>query len=136
MIIKVTPDKERVKSMIKLIENRLDFVKTINEASFSTIAAEHYYEIIKELAASILLLDGIKTIGETAHKELIESLAKYKEMEEYELKIINDLRIKRNKSYYEGKKIDSSYLENKKAPLIKIIGKLKTLLNKKITKEK
>lgn len=132
MIIKVTPDKERVKSMITLIENRIDFVKTINESSFSTIAAEHYYEIIKELTASILLLDGIKAIGETAHKELIESLAKYKEIEEHEIKTIDDLRIKRNKSCYEGKKIDASYLENKKAKLITIIEKLKSMLNKKI----
>lgn len=133
MRIKVTPDKEKAKSIMKLIENRIDFVNSIDKAKFPTIIAENYYEIIKELATSILLLDGFKIIGESAHKELIEYLSEYKKIEEYEIRIIDDLRIKRNKSCYEGKKIELGYLENKKAMLIKIIEKLKGMLNKRVT---
>ena len=73
MIIKVTPDKEKVKSILMLVENRGEFVSSIDIEKFPTIATENYYEIIKELVNALLLLDGLKTTGESAHKELIDS---------------------------------------------------------------
>ena len=69
MIIKITPDKEKAKSMLSLIKNREKFLPSINIKEFSTIASEHYYEIIKELISIFLMLNGIKAIGENAHKE-------------------------------------------------------------------
>ena len=42
MIIKVTPDKEKVKSILQLANERKDFVSTINHEKFSTNAAENY----------------------------------------------------------------------------------------------
>lgn len=74
MIIKVIPDKEKVKSMLRLIKSRKEFVSSIDSAKFPTNAAENYYEIIKEFAAAILLLDGLEATGEYAHKEMIEEL--------------------------------------------------------------
>ena len=123
MIIKVTPDRERAKSMLNMVIDRKNFVSSIDSQKFPTIAAENYYEIIKELAAAILLLNGVKALGESAHKETIDALSEYKEVEEWELKLMNDLRIKRNESSYEGKQINISYLENKKEKIIKIIEK-------------
>jgi len=131
MIIKITPDKEKVSSMRELIENREKFVVSIRKTEFPTILAENYYEIIKELATAILLLDGFKAIGEKAHKELIESLSKYKEFEEGEIVLLDDLRIKRNKSSYGGKQIDQSYLENKEEKILNIIKKMKSLLDER-----
>ena len=133
MIIKIAPDKEKAKSMLELIKDREKFILSlsINEIS-STIIAENYYEIIKELATIIALLDGFKATGENAHKELIEYMSKYKELSEDEVVLMNDLRIKRNKSSYEGKKIDKSYLENKKTKLLNIIAKLKNIVNNKL----
>lgn len=133
MLIKIAPDREKAKSIIGLVENREEFVSSIKDAKFATIAVEGHYEIIKELATALLLLDGFKTIGENAHKEVIESLSKYKDFEENEIRMIDDLRIKRNKSAYEGKQINPIYLENKKDRLLKITGKLKSLLNKKLS---
>lgn len=78
-------------------------------------------------------MDGLKSTGENAHKEIINSLIKYKEFEESEIRIMDDLRIKRNKSSYEGKQVELSYLENKKGALLKIIVKLKDLLDKKLS---
>jgi hypothetical protein len=132
MIIKISPDKEKARSMIKLIDDRMKFINSINNPEFSTIIAENYYEIVKELASAIILLDGFKAIGEFAHKELFEFLSKYKDFEEFEIALMDDLRIKRNKSCYEGKKIEYSYIENKGRDLKRIIGKLKLLLNKKL----
>ncbi|OYT32193.1 hypothetical protein B6U93_02415 [Candidatus Woesearchaeota archaeon ex4484_78] len=132
MIIKISPDKEKAKSMMRLAENRINFIRSITDPEFATIIAENYYEIIKELASAILLLDGFKAIGEFAHKELFEKLSEYNEIEGFEINLMNDLRIKRNKSCYEGKKIEYSYIENKSKDLKKIIKKLKEMLNKKM----
>ncbi|MBU0535787.1 MAG: hypothetical protein KKE20_02395 [Nanoarchaeota archaeon] len=132
MIIKVTPDKEKAKSMLKLIRSRKEFASSIDSMRFPTNAAESHYEIIKELAAAILLLEGLKAVGEYAHKEMIEWLSKYKEVEGWEIRLMNDLRIKRNKSSYEGKEIDISYMENKKDQIALIIEKLENLLVNKL----
>ena len=131
MIINVTPDKERVKSLLKITKNRKEFVFSYNAKLYTNIIVENYYEIIKELITAITLLDGFKTVGENANKELIDLLPKYKEFEEWELILIDDLRIKRNKSAYEGKEIDISYLENKKEKILIIIKKLENLLVKR-----
>lgn len=131
MIIKITPDKERAESMLELIGDRKKLLSSLDN-KFSTIIAENYYEIIKELSIIILLLDGLKTIGENAHKEIIEILSNYKELDEFELRLMDDLRIKRNKSSYEGKKIDINYIINNKQKFLKIIQKLEGLISKKL----
>jgi len=132
MIIKATPDKEKVKSMLNLINDREEFLSLVNTEKFPTIASEGYYEIIKELATALLLLDGLKSIGEKAHKELIDYLSNYEDISKEEIVLIDDLRIKRNKSSYEGKSIEKSYLENKKDRLLNIIKKLKRLVDNKL----
>ena len=132
MIIKIFPDKEKVKSILKMTEDREKFLSAIDAGRFATIAAENYYEIIKELATAVFLVEGFKAVGENAHKEIIDNLSNYKEFESWEIEVMNDLRIKRNKSSYEGKQIEPAYLENKKELLAKIIIKLKSLLSKKL----
>ena len=124
MIHKIFADKEKVKSMLKMAVDR---EKTINsiKVDYPTIVAENYYEIIKELSSALLLLNGLKVTGENAHKEIIDSLEKFDNFSGYEISLLQDLRIKRNKSQYEGEPFDISYLENKKDILLRIIDKLK-----------
>ena len=132
MIIKVTPDKEKVKSILQLIKEREEFTSSINHEKFSTNASENYYEIIKELANALLLLDGLKTTGEYAHKDLIDYLVNYEEFTESDILFMNDLRIKRNNSLYDGKKIDSSYLANNKKRILRLIDELKKTIKRKL----
>ncbi len=132
MIIKVTPDKEKVKTIFQLIKEREEFVFSIDHEKFSTNATENYYEIIKELANALLLLDGLKTTGEYAHKDLIDYLINYKEFTESDIIFMNDLRIKRNNSSYEGKKIDPSYLINNRKRILELVEKLKKSIKKKL----
>ena len=132
MLIRIYPDKEKVKSMLGLVGQREKFVYSVDKEEFSTIIAETYYEIIKELITALFLLDGLKATGENAHKEVIDNLIKYKEFSEDEIKILQDLRIKRNKSMYEGKLIDNTYIENKEKKLKSIIEKLKNLIDTKL----
>lgn len=133
MIIKVIPDKEKTKSILILVKERESFVSTIDSEKFPTNAAENYYEIVKELAAGLILLGGFKTIGDSAHKELIDKLRDYDEFTEEEIIFLNDLRIKRNNSSYDGKKIDPSYLKNNKAMILEIIEKLKSTILKNLS---
>lgn len=132
MIIKISPDKEKAKSIKKIVKTREEFLEKSDIKEYSTILAENYYEVIKELATAILLTEGIKSIGENAHKELIETLSKYEEIDDEEILVMQDLRIKRNKSSYEGKPINPDYLLTKKQDIKRIIGKLKKILDKKL----
>ncbi len=132
MIIRTTPDKEKAKSILQLIREREDFVSTIDHEKFPTNASENYYEIIKELANALLLLDGLKTTGEYAHKDLIDYLINYKEFTESDILFMNDLRIKRNNSVYDGKKIDPIYLIHNKNRILRLIEKLEKITKKRL----
>ena len=124
MLHKVFIDKEKAKSMLKMAIDRQEAINSI-KIDYPTIIAENYYEIIKELSSALLLLEGLKAIGENAHKEIIDNLEKFNSFNSYEISLLQDLRIKRNKSQYEGEPFDVSYLKNKKEILLKIIDKLK-----------
>ena len=132
MLHKIFPDKEKAKSILNMALEREKYISDVNCIKFTTIVAENYYEIIKELATAILLLEGVKAIGEDAHKEVIDSLKKYANFSDEELSILQDLRLKRNKSMYEGKQINVSYLQNNKNFLLKIIDKLKKIVKDKL----
>ena len=127
MKIKTTPEKERAKSILRMIRKREKFVKNIKQSQFSTIIAENYYEIIKELCTAIALSNGYKFTSENAYKELIDFMRNYK-INEHEIEIMQDLRIRRNKSSYEGQPIEKIYLDNKKEDLLIIIRRLKEAL--------
>ena len=132
MIIRVSPDKEKVISILRLIKEREEFTASIDHEKFSTNASENYYEIIKELANALLLLDGLKTTGEYSHKDLIDYLINYKEFTDSDILFMNDLRIKRNNSAYDGKKIDPVYLINNKNKILELIEKLKKTIKKRL----
>ena len=131
MIIKITPDKERAKSMLNMIKDTEEFLLTADMKKFSTLVAKGYYDIIRELVSIVLLLDGFKTMGDEAHKETINFLLKYKEFSEEDIFLLNDLRIRRNKSSYEGKAIPYEYISTRKNKFLDIIFRLKRLVAKK-----
>jgi hypothetical protein len=133
MIIKVQIDTEKAKSIYQMTKEREEFIKTleINDKS-ATVIAENYYEIIKELGTILLLLDGLKAAGEYAHKEIIEYLEQNRVIDSFEASISQDLRVKRNYSSYEGKRISKEYLVEKKKSLLDITKKLRTAVEKKL----
>lgn len=132
MIINITPNKERAKSILKIVQERKKTLKYIKKSGFATSIAEHYYEIIKELLTAILYTQGKKSIGKESHKDLIAEISKQETLNKQESSIINDLRIKRNKSQYYGEDIPSNYLNNYERNLIDIIKKLEIELSKKL----
>lgn len=132
-IIKITPNKEKAKSILKMVETTLEMIKTIDANKFPTNLIKEYYEILKELMITILLLDGYKTEGEGAHKKLIEYIGEnYKQFTEYEISLLDDLRIKRNKISYDGFFIKEDYLKRKEKDIQNIITKLKGIIKEKL----
>lgn len=136
MLNKISPDKERAKSLVKmakLTENYLaEVLKKVDIGSNQTIFAKDYYDIIRELATAILFLDGFKTIGENAHKETIDYLKKFSEITAQEIFLIQDLRIRRNLCAYEGKLIEGPYFEHNLSKFDIIITKLNKIITFKL----
>ncbi|VVB88656.1 Uncharacterised protein [uncultured archaeon] len=70
--IKTFPDREKVKSILKMVESTLEMIDTIESKKYPSHVLKEYYEVVRELITIVLLLDGYKTQGEGAHKKLIE----------------------------------------------------------------
>ncbi len=132
-LIKITPDREKAKSILKMVDTTLEMITVIDIAKFSSNITKEYYDVIRELISVVLLLDGYKTYGEGAHKKLIEYLhAKNVGFSEYEILLIDDLRITRNKVAYDGFFVETDYLERKMRDIQKIIAQLKKVIKKKL----
>lgn len=129
MIIKVKPDKEKVRSMKRLVESRIEVLPKLKKTGFPNIVAENYYEIIKEISSMLLLSRGFKSMGQNFHKDLFDFLYMKKIIAPEDFVLINDLRIRRNKSFYQGKEISQDYINIKEKGLNEIIKKLRFLLN-------
>ena len=132
-LIKITPNKEKAKSILKMVDTTIDMIGVIDITKFSSNVTKEYYDVIRELISVILLLDGYKTYGEGAHKKLIEYLqTKNIGFSEYEILLIDDLRITRNKVAYDGFFVERDYIERKIRDIQKIIAKLKDIIKKKL----
>ncbi len=132
-LIKITPNKEKAKSILKMVDTTIEMIKVIDVGKFSSNVTKEYYNVIRELMMVVLLLDGYKTYGEKAHKNLIDYIkSNYKEFNEYEILLIDNLRITRNKIAYDGFFVDNSYIERKIKDIQEIIGKLKGIIEKKL----
>lgn len=132
-LIRVTPDKIKAKSILKMAEITLEMVKTIDENKFPSNAIKEYYEIIRELISALLLLDGYKTYGEGAHKRVIDYLEKnYKQFLDYEISTINELRIIRNRISYDGFFVQEDYINRKKEVIEAIINKLREIIKNRL----
>ena len=95
-IIKTAPDREKAKSILKMVETTLEMIDTIDSTKFTSHVVKEYYEAIRELITVILLLDGYKTL-------------------------IDDLRIIRNKISYNGFFVTDDYLERKRKDILMLI---------------
>jgi hypothetical protein len=131
--IKIARDKEKAMSMLKMADVTLDFINSLDAHKFSSHVAKEYYDVIRELMCVVLLLDGYKTVGENAHKRLVEYIEETcHDFSEYEITLIDDLRVTRNRIAYDGFFVSYEYVERKCHDIQKIIAKLKSIINKKM----
>ncbi|MDD1744398.1 MAG: hypothetical protein LUQ20_01100 [Candidatus Methanoperedens sp.] len=132
-IIKTAPDREKAKSILKMVETTLEMIDTIDSRKFTSHVVKEYYEVIRELITVILLLDGYKTHGEGAHKKLIEYIERnYAEFKVHDITLIDDLRIIRNKISYNGFFVTDDYLERKRKDILMLIDNLRVIIYKKL----
>ncbi len=132
-LIWVTPDKEKAKSMLKMVDTTLELIRSIDKNKFASIVVKDYYDAARELISAALLLDGFKTYGEGAHKKLIEYLrASHKQFSEYEINMLEELRITRNKVAYDGFFVTPDYVERNHQNFEALIAKLKELVKAKL----
>src|SRR3989344_8341743 len=124
-VSKMTPDKEKARSLLLIVALREKDLKTKSE-EFTTLIVEGYYEIVKELITAILSLDGYKTVS---HELLIGYLAEYhKEFSSAQIMTIDKLRIARNDIAYRGVMIKPDYLARTNTAILEIISKLKEIV--------
>lgn len=129
-VSRITPDKEKARALLHIIALREKNISAMKPDEFSTLIAEGYYEIIKELITAIMSIDGWKTVS---HEMLIGYMAKfYKEFSNSELFVMDQLRKTRNDIAYRGVAIKQDYLARNGKVIQQIINKLKSVVQTKI----
>jgi hypothetical protein len=129
-LIKITPDKEKARSIMKMISLIEERIKNQDKKKMTALIIADYYEIIKELITAILLTDGYRTLS---HKDLIDYLReKYPQFNANDISNLSDLRVLRNRVAYEGFFIEPSYLNRNETLFREIIKKLKDILDNKL----
>ena len=132
-LIRVTPNKEKARSILRMAETTLEMIEQIDSEKFPSNVTKEYYDVIRELTSIILLLDGFKTSGEGAHRKQIEYLeAKCREFSSAEIALLDDLRITRNKIAYDGFFVKESYIERKIPDIQRIVEKMKEIINRNL----
>ncbi|MFH0875136.1 MAG: hypothetical protein V1859_04300 [archaeon] len=120
-LIKITPDKNRAKSLVELAEIRKGKLNSFDIEKESALLLESYYEICKELITALLFIDGYKTLS---HKDLVDYISRNDEFTESEIHLIDSLRIKRNELVYYGIFVQKEYLIRNKEKIENIIMRL------------
>ena len=118
--------------MFELANKRMQFTQETDFSRFPTGKMEGYYEVIKEIASAIILCEGFKATGENAHKDLFDFLFSKNIINPRELSFLQDLRDRRNKSYYEGQQTNQSYILNNEQTLLIIISNLNKMIKEKL----
>ena len=133
-IITITPDRKKAVSIFKTAETTLEMIGTIDIRRFPANVAKEYYGVIRELISAIMLLDGLTAKGEGAHKSMIEYLElEYKEFQAKEIKLINELRMTRNRITYDGLFVRPEFIEKKLKDINAIINKLRHIIKNKLS---
>lgn len=100
--VKVSPDKEKVKSLRETAEGRLSVVtKEINEKNANYVF-EDYYSSLLEMLHAIVLLDGYKVDNPICLGYYLRDILKKENL----FRAFDDCRFKRNSLIYYGKRMD------------------------------
>lgn len=131
-LVHITPDKEKAKSILKMVDTTLSMISSISVEKFPSNVTKEYYEVMRELITIVLLLDGYKTYGEGAHKKLIDYLEKnYTTFTRADIHFLDDLRSVRNKIAYDGFFVNTDYIEQRRERIKRIIAKLQKIIKDK-----
>ena len=100
--LKVTPDKEKARSLRETAEGRVSVLsKEVNEKNINYIF-EDYYSSILEMVHAIVLLEGYKVENHICLGYYIRDILKREDL----FRFFDDCRYKRNSLIYYGKRMD------------------------------
>ena len=117
--VKITPDKEKAKSLIETAEDRIKFsIRELNEKTANYIF-EDYYSSVLELAQALVILDGYKVNNHVCLGFFLRDVLKKEDL----FRLFDDCRYKRNSLVYYGKRMDFNTAKD-------AIEKAKRLMNK------
>lgn len=121
--VRITPDKEKARSLTEIAEERLKWAsKDVNKHNANFIF-EDYYSSIIELIHSLTLIAGYKINNHICLGFYLRNVLKREEL----FRLFDDLRYKRNSLTYYGKKMDFEIAKDaieKSKRLIKELNKL------------
>jgi hypothetical protein len=133
LIIKTNPDKIKVQSILKMVDKTLLMINSIDYNVFPSNVLQQYYDVLRELMTIIMLLDGFKTKGEGAHKEIIEYIGKnYSSVTQGQIMFLDELRVLRNRISYDGFFIESDFVIRKNEDIIELVRLFKEIIDKKM----
>lgn len=127
---KITPDKEKSKSLLKMAEKSLKRLKETDTKKYPSQTLRDYYDILRQLMEGLASLEGVKSQGKGAHKKLIDWISNEYNLKENDRHFLQKMRKYRNRIEYEGFSIDFSYLERNETRIEDMIQKLKEKLRK------
>ncbi|MEK6858134.1 MAG: hypothetical protein AABX39_06100 [Nanoarchaeota archaeon] len=129
-----TGDKDinKAKEIVALAKHKLQFWKEVKEKSkkYPSVFVEGHYEIVKELATVILLLDGWKADN---HDCLFQYLIDRKQDLDIDFDFLNLLRRTRNRIDYEGVKLSYDIWQRNELRLELTIKRMIEYINDKLT---
>ncbi len=130
MMLKIQPDLQKAKALIKMARISLQRLDEINLYKYPTNTLTDCYEIMHKLMEALTLKEGIKIKGEGAHQELINYISKKYNFEEADHHFMQEMRDFRNRTAYEGFMITKEYIQTNLEKIKKIIKILEELFNK------
>ena len=128
MKIKTLCDKQKAKALKAMSEKNLERIKETDVERFSSLILVDYYNVIRDLMEALTALEGVKIVGEGAHRELINHTCEKQGLKESERVLIQELRSYRNRVNYDGFTVRTEYLKQNKQRIEALIKSLTKLV--------
>ena len=128
--VKVTPDKEKSKSLIETAEERMEFSARELTGKNANYIFEGYYSSILELLHALVLLDGYKVNNHVCLGYYLRDVLKNDEL----FRLFDDCRFKRNSLVYYGKRMDFDTAKDSIQKANKLFKELKNITDEQINK--
>lgn len=101
LAVKVSPNKERARSLIETAEERMGLIKEVNEKNCNYVF-EDYYASLLELLQAITILAGYNINNPVCIGFYLKDVLKRQDIYIH----FDDVRFKRNSLIYYGKRMD------------------------------
>lgn len=124
MIIKISPDKQKAKSLFVMAKITLERLQETSKEKYATNTLTDYYDIVRKLMEALNALDGIKIKGESAHYQIINYVCDQYNLGDSTKQFVQEIRDYRNRISYEGFSIRPSYIQSNAEKIENIIQKL------------